>query len=76
MKRIIFYVCCALSLVSYAATLIGLLNNDGATTLLGLIEFIGFAFIGAITLSNIKKNTFSKEEQEWYGKQGYNTNKL
>jgi hypothetical protein len=76
MKKIIFYMCCALSLVAYSATLIGLFNNDGAMCLLGLFEFIGFTFIGAITLSNIEKNTFSKEEQEWYGKQGYDTNNL
>ncbi len=76
MKKIIFYVCCALSLVAYVAMFKGLLTNDGAMTLLGLIEFLGFAFIGAITLLNMEKNTFSKEEQEWYGKQGYDTNKL
>ena len=76
MKKIIFYVCCALSLVAYVAMFTGLLINDGAMTLLGLIEFLGFAFIGAIALLNMEKNTFSKEEQEWYAKQGYDTNNL
>lgn len=56
MKRIIFYVCCALSLVAYVAMFTGLLINDGAMTLIGLIEFIGFAFIGAIALLNMEKS--------------------
>lgn len=76
MKRIIFYVCCALSLVAYVAMFKGLLTNDGAMTLIGLIEFIGFAFIGAIALLNMEKKTEKyrwtcKEEKEWYRKQGY-----
>lgn len=76
MKRIIFYVCCALSLVAYVAMFKGLLTNDGPMTLLGLIEFIGFAFIGAIALLNMEKKTEKyrwtcKEEKEWYRKQGY-----